>query len=203
MNFKLYDINNMSKIKANAIVQVILGSNNQNKRIVNWYTNNPKDEGCCGSCECGCATACNNGGCGAFGSCWQTCNSCNATCGCGMDILSGETCINNTYYVVAEGISGGYQGPQLLQFGFGYVLGTSSGYTATDYANNVAEWYLQYICDNLQQATTTKPTGTYNTIVASASNCYVMINDDMDHCPFSSPAISGCDYTYPLVPPPN
>ena len=187
------------QIKTNAVNLVVLGQMGQISRMSKWNNNiHPNDGGCCGGCECGCSCC---GCCGAFGSCWQTCDACPPpTCGCGEVILSGETCLNSTYYTTCTGITDTYSGSILLAFKYEYVLGTSDGTDAVGYANATANWYLNYVADNFSEATTTEPSGTYdNYINASANNCFCTIAGPGGYTPFSSYDIGGCDYVYPIT----
>lgn len=98
---------------------------------------------CNGGCECGCAGTCNSTICGSTGGCCGACNACPPppppTCGCGQLILSGETCVGGTYYIVVSSENVYYQ------FNFGDVLLTPiSGYwnSANDcIANYIAFYY--------------------------------------------------------------
>ena len=94
-----------------------------------------------GSCGCKCSSccaACFSTGCG--GACCP-CPASEATCGCGNDILSGETCLNDTYY-----LSWAYPGSPTegayVYFKFGYCLATaSSSISHTDAIKNFMMWF--------------------------------------------------------------
>lgn len=88
--------------------------------------------GGCG-CECGCCAVCFSGVCG--GACY-TCPP--PTCGCGEDILSGETCINGNYFVVDSCTN------QYYQFNFGYVILTDLNGTIWSSANDCVQMFIAY-----------------------------------------------------------
>jgi len=66
----------------------------------------PCDGSGCGGCKYGCAlTLYPDGSCLSDGCCPEP----TPTCGCCEDVLSGETCLNNTYYLVLYNYSGNTQ----------------------------------------------------------------------------------------------
>lgn len=114
--------------------------------------------GGCG-CECNCCASC------VSGDCWGACCICPPpTCGCGEPLSSGETCLNQAYYLVATNTQTGKQA--YFQFNFGYVILTSlSGTSFSSAIDCIGQWiaiYYQLDISNLwvgNYVTGTFPTG--------------------------------------------
>ncbi len=174
----------------------------------------------CG-CKCGCWGICSSGNCEAS----ACCDCPTPTCGCGEDVLSGESCLNTHYYLI---IPYGYDGINYTQyayvsFGFGYCLATSSNVSASEaiknylfyyFSNQIMSIYGEYSqASNVCYVTTTKPTNSNWTSLGSGSAgnsffwtylCITAIgnysNPDYqqpDGLIFTSYALANCSSHYP------
>ncbi len=145
----------------------------------------------------------------------NACNTCAPpTCGCGETISTGETCLNQAYYLVAINVETGNQ--QYFQFSFGYcILTTLSGTVFTNSNQCIEQWILIYY--NLYGSslweplylTTTLPTGmtpaTYDGLGNSVTgygysqNAFLWAIDVnyLQTNPFTSYAISGYNSQFP------
>ena len=126
-----------------------------------------------------------------------------ATCGCGNDLLSGEICLNTTYYVYSNNCSYYYH------FSFEYVIFIptdgepslddallafmiwiyglgGSGWTLTTDSSDVST-FANFECESFS---------------GNAQNCYMWESDiyaSPQSMPFTSYDIIGCTSSYPSV----
>jgi hypothetical protein len=147
------------------------------------------------NCKYGCCAVCSYGTC--YGVC---CSDPPATCGCGNDLTSGETCLNTTYYVYSSSCTNYYQfsfqyvifiptngepplDDALLKFIIWvYSLPTSYDWLLTTDSSTVSDLH-EYLCQPF---------------IANAKNCYMWESDIyLPAMPFTSYDLSGCSSSYP------
>lgn len=88
------------------------------------------------NCKYGCCAVCSDG------TCWGVCCSAPAcsTCGCGNCILSGETCLNKTYYLY-----GNVDGENIYySFQFQYCLFVEDDASSSSVDDNIQTYMIWY-----------------------------------------------------------
>jgi hypothetical protein len=166
--------------------------------------------GNCG-CECGCWGVCyNHSYCEG-----NACNTCSLpTCGCGQTVSSGETCLNQPYYLVVTNAQTNEEA--YFQFNFGYCILTILSGTGFSNPNECIQqwmwiyynldgsylWYPLYLTTTLPSGlkpATTDGLGNPVTGYGYAQNAFLWAVDVtyLSKDPFTSYAISGCNTQFP------
>jgi hypothetical protein len=158
-----------------------------------------------GSCGCKCSNCCaicDNG-------CWGACCVCPTTpttCGCGEPLVTGETCLNSTYYYYGNQTSGAYTGNVYYALDFQYVIFVPEGGSTLSVSETI-QYYMSYYFSNCgignispYTFNETKPDSSYVLAESiSANNCFMYACDITAglYAPFEPYYISGCDYGWP------